>query len=261
MASVRPSRGGKNTIRQANAMLLSLIIPTFDEEHSIEKLLKTVFAVPVEKEIVVVNDCSRDQTKEILEKVKKEYGASPALFPYVKNIVLIHKTKNEGKGAAIRTGITHTTGDIVMIQDADLELDPHEYPKLLEPFEKRNADIVFGSRFQMANTRRVFPTARYLANRFLTILSNLASGIYLTDMEICYKAFRRELIKSFPLEADRFGIEPELAAYAAKAVRTGKILYEVPVSYYPRTLAEGKKIGFKDGISAIGAIIKYNFFR
>ncbi|KKU76060.1 MAG: Glycosyl transferase family 2, partial [Candidatus Giovannonibacteria bacterium GW2011_GWB1_47_6b] len=142
MASVRPSRGGKNTIRQANAMLLSLIIPTFDEEHSIEKLLKTVFAVPIEKEIVVVNDCSRDQTKEILEKVKKEYGASPALFPYVKNIVLIHKTKNEGKGAAIRTGITHTTGDIVMIQDADLELDPHEYPKLLEPFEKRNADIV-----------------------------------------------------------------------------------------------------------------------
>jgi len=242
-------------------VLLSLIIPAYNEERSIEKLLKTVFAVPVDKEIVVVNDCSRDRTKEVVEKVEKEYKASPTSFPYVKNLIVVHKSKNEGKGAAIRTGISHVSGDIVTIQDADLELDPYEFPRLLEPFEKRNADIVFGSRFQMASTRRVFETKGYLANRFLTILSNIFSGIYLTDMEICYKAFRRELLQSFPLEADRFGIEPELAAYAAKSVKKGKILYEVPVSYFPRTYAQGKKIGVKDGISAIGAIVKYNLFR
>ncbi len=238
-------------------MLLSLIVPAYNEERTIEDLLNVVFAVPVHKEIVVVNDCSSDHTKDILDRIHK----TAAHGQYVKNLVIIHTEKNEGKGAAIRSGLTHVTGDIVMIQDADLELNPNEYPQLLEPFEKYTADIVFGSRFQMANTRRVFPTGRYLANRFLTLLSNMASGIYLTDMEVCYKAFKRELIQSFPLTADRFGIEPELAAYAARAVHRGKILFEVPVSYTPRTHAEGKKIGFKDGVSAIGAIIKYNFFQ
>lgn len=240
-------------------MLLSLIVPAYNEEKTIEKLLEKVFAVPVEKEVVVINDCSRDGTKTILEKIEKKIAQSNHKF--VKKLTIIHKPKNEGKGAAIRTGIKYITGDIVTIQDADLELDPHEYPRLLEPFEKYNADIVFGSRFQIAGTRRVFPRKNYFPNRVLTTFSNLLSGIQLTDMEVCYKAFRRELIVSFNLEADRFGIEPELAAYAAKAVRAGKIMYEIPVTYNPRSNEQGKKIGIKDGIKALWEIVKYNLFR
>lgn len=230
-------------------MRLSVIIPVYNEEKSLEALLETVHASPVDKEIIVVNDGSRDQTKQILEQFKSRFS-----------LHIIHKERNEGKGAAIRSAIPHITGDVVIIQDADLELDPQEYGKLLAPFDPSpggmNADVVFGSRFQMAGARRVFPTGRYLANRFLTILSNLASGLYLTDMETCYKLFRREVLQSFDLRANRFDIEPELVAQVAKSQSK---VWEVPITYNPRSRSQGKKIGFFDGISAIWAIIRFNF--
>ncbi|MFC1595098.1 glycosyltransferase family 2 protein [Patescibacteria group bacterium] len=228
-------------------MLLSVIIPAYNEERTVETVLKTVLAVPVEKEVIAVNDKSSDNTGAILDKIKNETS----------NLLVIHKEKNEGKGAAIKTALAHITGDIVIIQDADLELDPNEYPKLIEPFEKHNADIVFGSRFQMAGSRRVFKTHRYLANRILTVFSNLMSGMYITDMETCYKLFKREIIMSFDIESKRFGIEPELTAKAAKG---NWRFYEVPVTYNPRTHLQGKKIGIKDGLTAIYDIIRFNLF-
>ena len=227
------------------SMKLSIIIPVYNEERSLEALLEAVAASPVEKEIVVVNDGSYDKTKEILERIRDRFS-----------LYIIHKNRNCGKGAAIRSAIPHITGDVAIIQDADLELDPQEYGKLLEPFEKYGADVVFGSRFQMAGVRRVFPTGRYFANRFLTLFSNLASGLYLTDMETCYKLFRREVLRSFKLKANRFDIEPELVAQTAKG---GYQVWEVPIHYNPRSRSQGKKIGFKDGIAAIWAIIRFNW--
>jgi len=235
------------------AKLLSVIIPIYNEERSAEEILRRVFEVPVEKEVIIVNDCSQDRTKAILEQAEKTFIPSR----YVKNLRIVNKTKNEGKGAAIRTAVPLATGDIVIIQDADLEVDPAEYPKLLEPFEKYGADIVFGSRFQMAGVRRVFKTHRYLANRFLTVFSNILSGMYITDMETCYKVFKREIIQSFELKSNRFGIEPELTAYAAKS---GRVVYEVPISYNPRSTEQGKKIKWWDGVKAIFAIIRFNLF-
>lgn len=226
-------------------MKLSIIIPVYNEERSLEALLEAVYASPVEKEIIVVNDGSHDKTKEILERLRDRFSLN-----------IIHKNLNEGKGAAIRSAIPHVRGDVAIIQDADLELDPQEYGKLLEPFEKYNADVVFGSRFQMAGIRRVFPTGRYLANRFLTLFSNLASGLYLTDMETCYKLFRREVLQSFKLKANRFDIEPELVAQTAKG---NYHVWEVPIHYNPRSRSQGKKIGFKDGVFAIWAIIRFNW--
>lgn len=226
-------------------MKLSVIIPVYNEEQSLEALLEAVYASPVEKEIIVVNDGSSDHTQQILERLRDRFS-----------LYIIHKNRNEGKGAAIRSAIPHINGDVAIIQDADLELDPQEYEKLLEPFEKYGADVVFGSRFQMAGVRRVFPTARYLANRFLTLFSNLASGLYLTDMETCYKLFRREVLQSFKLKANRFDIEPELVAQTAKG---GYHAWETPIRYNPRSRSQGKKIGFKDGIAAIWAIIRFNW--
>lgn len=230
-------------------MKLSVIIPVYNEEQSLEALLEAVHASPVEKEIIVVNDGSSDQTQQILERLRDRFS-----------LYIIHKNRNCGKGAAIRSAIPHITGDVAIIQDADLELDPQEYGKLLEPFDPPpggvGADVVFGSRFQMAGVRRVFPTGRYLANRFLTLFSNLASGLYLTDMETCYKLFRREVLQSFKIKANRFDIEPELVARTAQG---GYHVWEVPIRYNPRSRSQGKKIGFKDGISAIWAIIRFNW--
>ena len=229
-------------------MRLSVIIPVYNEERSLEALLEAVAAsdAAIEKEIIVVNDGSNDQTPQILERLRDRFS-----------LHIIHKNLNEGKGAAIRSAIPHINGDVAIIQDADLELDPREYSKLLEPFITYNADVVFGSRFQMAGTRRVFPTGRYLANRFLTLFSNLASGLYLTDMETCYKLFRREVIQSFHLKADRFDIEPELVAQTAKGKWN---IWELPIHYNPRSRSQGKKIGFTDGLAALWAIIRFNWF-
>ena len=238
-------------------MVLSVIIPVYNEERSVEAILHKVFSVVPRKEVIVINDCSSDRTKERINAVEAQFRAKPEAFPYMQNFRVVHKERNEGKGAAIRTAVPLATGDVVLIQDADLEVNPDEYPRLLEPFEIHKADIVFGSRFQMAGTRRVFKTHRYLANRFLTILSNLLSGMYITDMETCYKVFRREVIQSFTLKSDRFGIEPELAAYAAKS---RSIIYEVPISYTPRDHSQGKKLKWWDGVKAILAIIRFNLF-
>ncbi|MDO8590605.1 MAG: glycosyltransferase family 2 protein [bacterium] len=237
-------------------MILSIIIPVYNEEKFLESLLREVFDTQFTKEIIIVNDGSRDGTKSVLDKIERDFKKNPPAL--VNRLQVIHKEKNAGKGAAIISGIREVTGDIVIIQDADLELSPKEYGKLIEPFEKFNADVVFGSRFQMAGTRRVFPTTKYLANRLLTILSNMMSGIYLTDMETCYKLFRREVIQSFNLRSQRFGIEPELTAKAAKG---NYKIYEVPITYNPRTIREGKKIGWRDGLEALAAIIKYNLLQ
>ena len=240
-----------------NRPLLSVVIPAYNEENSIEKLLGVVFSVPPKKEVIIINDGSHDRTQEILSSLEKQFlNSSP--YPNVSGIKIVHKKKNEGKGAALRDGFKLASGDIVTIQDADLEVDPHEYMILLEPFEKYGADIVFGSRLLKKENLVKFSRSALYANKFLTFVSNLLSGARLTDMETCYKVFRREIIQSFSLTAKKFGIEPELAA---KAAQTGKKIYEVPISYHPRTKAQGKKIGVIDGVKALGEIVKYNLFR
>lgn len=239
-------------------MLLSVIIPAYNEEKSLEKILGLVFAVPVEKEVIVVNDASRDKTREIADRILHTFQSNRAAHPYVAGMRVVHKEKNAGKGAAIRTGLAEVTGDVVLIQDADLELDPGEYPKLLEPIEKFQADVVFGSRFRMEGIKRVYRTWHYFANRIFTVFSNLLSGLYLTDMWTCYKVFRTPVIQSFVIESNRFGIEPELVAKVAKG---GYAVYEVVVSYHARTRKEGKKIGVKDALEAVWLIIKFNLFR
>jgi len=239
--------------------LLSVIVPAYNEAASIEQSLKVVFAVKPLKEVIVVNDASTDKTKEILERIQEEVANNkPAML---KELRIVHKPHNEGKGAAIRTAVPLVTGDIVLIQDADLELDPNEYPKLLEPFEKLGASVVFGSRFRREGIMRVHNTIHFLGNKVLTWFSNLFTGFYITDMETCYKVFKREVIQSFPLKSNRFGIEPELTARVAKAVRKQRLeFYEVPISYRPRTYAEGKKIGIMDGLTALFSIVYFNWF-
>ena len=202
-------------------------------------------AVPVDKEIVVVNDCSTDATRDRLREAETEHP----------NLRVIHHEINQGKGAALRTGFKHATGDIVIIQDADLEYNPAEYPKLMQPIIDGLADVVYGSRFAGGESHRVLYFWHSVGNKFLTLLSNMLTNINLTDMETCYKAFRREVIQSIQIEEDRFGFEPEITAkVAAKKCR----IYEVGISYSGRTYAEGKKIGWKDGFRAIWCILKYN---
>ena len=228
-------------------MKLSVIIPCYNEVNTICQVVRAVKDSPVpDKEIIIVDDCSKDGTRELLEN----HLASEV------DLVIYH-SKNQGKGAALRTGIAHATGDIVIIQDADLEYDPQEYPLMIEPIIKDKADVVFGSRFQGGRPHRVVYYWHMLGNVFLTTLSNMFTNINLTDMETCYKAFRREIIQSIPIEENRFGFEPEITAKVAK---TGCRIYEVGISYYGRTYKEGKKIGWKDGFRAIYCILKYNLF-
>ncbi|MCX6598963.1 MAG: bifunctional glycosyltransferase/class I SAM-dependent methyltransferase [Acidobacteria bacterium] len=229
-------------------MKLSILIPVYNERTVVEQSLKLVLAAPLpeslERELIIVDDCSRDGTWDILQRIA-------AVEPRIK---LYRHEVNQGKGAAIRTAISYATGDFSLIQDADLEYDPNEYPVLMAPLLSGNADAVFGSRYMAGEQRRVLPFWHTKINEALTTLSNIFSNLSLTDMETCYKAFRTDLLKSIPIRSNRFGIEPELAMKCAK--RRLRI-YEVPISYHGRTYEEGKKIGWKDGVNALGVILKF----
>jgi glycosyltransferase involved in cell wall biosynthesis len=223
-------------------MKLSVLIPAFNEVHTISTILQRVATAPVdlEKEIIVVDDGSTDGTREILKSCA--------------DITVIFHNQNAGKGAAVRTGLEYITGDIVIIQDADLEYSPRDYPVLLDPILQGDADATYGSRF-LGGPHRVLFFWHYVANRFLTLLSNMLSDLNLTDMETGYKAFRAEVLKTIRLQSDRFGFEPEITA---KVARQGCRLYEVPISYHGRDYTAGKKITWHDGLAALWHIIKYN---
>lgn len=230
-------------------MKLSIVIPCFNELRTLDALLAAVEAAPwTDKEIILVDDCSTDGTREKIQRDVVPKGTIHCLF----------HDHNRGKGAALRTGFQAATGDIVIIQDADLEYDPQEYPRLIGPIVEGKADVVFGSRFMGAAPHRVVYFWHMVGNRLLTTLSNMCTNINLTDMETCYKAFRRDILQQLVLEEDRFGIEPELTA---KVARLNCRIYEVGISYHGRTYEEGKKIHWKDGVAALWCILKYNLLK
>ena len=229
-------------------MKLSIVIPCYNEAVTIKSLLESVQHAPVaDKEIIVVDDGSTDGTRELLkDELSSQFDK------------LICQSVNQGKGAALRAGIAEATGDIVIIQDADLEYDPDQYPMLIEPIESGKADVVYGSRFKGSAPHRVLFFWHYIGNKLLTLLSNMLTDLNLTDMETCYKVFRREIIQGIQIEEDRFGFEPEITAKIAK-LRCR--IYEVGIAYYGRTYEEGKKICWRDGAWAIWCILKYNLLR
>jgi len=230
-------------------MKASIVMPVYNEKSYIDEIIRRTLASPVEKELIIVDDCSTDGTRARLEEIAR---ANPDRAVRV----LFHE-KNRGKGSALRTGFAAATGDVVIIQDADLEYDPTEYPKLLAPIAEGRADVVYGSRFAGGESHRVLYFWHSVGNRFLTLLSNMFTDLNLTDMETCYKAFRREVIQSVKLTEDRFGFEPEVTArIAALKCR----VYEVGISYSGRTYEEGKKIGWKDGVRTLWCIFKHNLF-
>lgn len=233
-------------MQSEKAPLLSVIVPCYNERATVAELLRRVHEVPIEKEIIVVDDCSRDGSRDIVARLAQEW-------PEIRQV---QQPENMGKGAALRRGITEARGDIVIIQDADLEYEPSEYPKLIAPIVDGDADVVFGSRFE-GYPRRVMMYWHTLGNQFLTFLSNATTNLNLTDMETCYKVFRREVIQSIRTQSNRFGFEPEITA---KVAQRGYRIYEVPISYHGRDYWEGKKINWKDGVSAIWTILKYGLF-
>ncbi|WP_202978604.1 glycosyltransferase [Helicobacter saguini] len=262
-----------------------MIIPCYNEKATIENILNVVSGVKINyhKEIIIIDDCSKDGTREILKSIENTNSIDSKNLQNIElnhtknteskqedsnkitqkvtdfriNIKVLYHEVNQGKGAALRTGIKHATGDYVIIQDADLEYDPNEYAKLLAPFEKGVADVVFGSRFVSGDSHRVLYFWHRMGNGLLTLFSNMMTNLNLTDMETCYKVFKRDVIQSVEIRENRFGFEPEITAKIAKI--KGIRIYEVGISYYGRTYEEGKKIGVKDGFRAIYAIIKYRF--
>ncbi len=227
--------------------MLSVVIPCYNEALTIEAIVDAVLKSEIEDvEILVVDDYSTDGTRDKLREMQGKLSIE----------VVLHE-RNMGKGAALRTGFARATGNIVIVQDADLEYDPRDYPKLIAPILEGKADVVFGSRFAGGETHRVLYFWHYAANRFLTLASNMFTNLNLTDMETCYKAFRREVIQSVEICEDRFGFEPEITA---KVARKGCRIYEVGISYSGRTYAEGKKIGWRDGVRALWCIFRYNVF-
>lgn len=225
---------------------LSIIIPVYNEILTISEILDAVLSAPYKKEIVIVDDGSTDGSRELLKNLNHN------------GIRVFFHDKNFGKGAALRTGISHATGDIILIQDADLEYDPDDYPILLQPILDGKADVVYGSRFAGHGAHRVIYFWHYVGNKFLTTLSNIFTNINLTDMETCYKVFTKEALEGIVIKQNRFGFEPEITAKVAKKRMR---IYEVPISYYGRTYDEGKKIGWKDGVKAIWYILRYNIWK
>ena len=233
-------------------MKLSIIIPCYNEEHTIQQVIRMVQNVleKSEYEIILVDDASTDNSKKIINKISLKED----------KVRVIRHEVNFGKGAALRTGINVSTGDVIIIQDADLEYNPSEYGRLLNPIETGKADVVYGSRFRSGEEVRVLYYWHKVGNVFLTWLSNMFSNLNLTDMETCYKVFRKEVLDQITIEENRFGFEPEITAKLAK-IRPRIRIYEVGISYYGRTYEEGKKITWKDGFRAIHVILKYNLFR
>lgn len=230
-------------------MKLSIVMPCYNEIHTIESIVDQVMGVPlnIERELIIVDDGSSDGTREYLATLQE-----------CRDITVVLHEINKGKGAALRTGFEHASGDIIIVQDADLEYDPNEYPRLLKPILDGKADVVYGSRFVGSDSHRVLYFWHSLGNKFLTMLSNAFTNLNLTDMEVCYKVFKRSILDEIELTEDRFGFEPE---FTAKIARTGCVIYEVGISYHGRTYEEGKKINWKDGVRAIYVILKYGLLR
>ena len=228
-------------------MKVSVVMPVYNERQFVRDIIGRVLAVPLpgmERELIVVDDCSKDGTRELLKELS------------LPGVTAVFHDQNRGKGAALRTGFAQAAGDVILVQDADLEYNPSDYPVLLKPILDGNADVVYGSRF-LGGPHRVHLFWHMVGNRFLTLLSNMMSNLNLTDMETCYKVFKREVLQGMTLRSDRFGFEPE---FTLKVARGGWRVYEVPISYHGRDYAEGKKIGWKDGVSAVYTIIKYRLF-
>ena len=231
--------------------LLSVVVPVFNEEATLHEIVERIREVPIRKEIVLVDDCSQDNSQNVLREISEKFSGD------VENrIVLEFHDKNRGKGAALRTGFSKVSGDVALIQDADLEYDPAEYPRLLQPILEGHADVVFGSRFLGDQPHRVLYFWHFVGNKFLTTTSNCFTNLNLTDMETCYKVFKREVLQEVlpTLRQDRFGFEPEITA---KVARRGYRVFELSVSYSGRTYAQGKKIGWRDGVKALWCIIRY----
>jgi len=242
---------------------LSVVIPAYNEKGTIEEIIRRVVGTAMSKEIIVVDDCSTDGTRQVLEQLAARQAQGESTAPSsdsgdaveLRDLRIFFQTVNQGKGAALRRGFAEAIGDIVLVQDADLEYDPRDYPKLLEPIVDGRADVVYGSRF-LGGPQRVHYFWHYVANRVLTLLSDIFTNLKLSDMETCYKVFRREALQGIQIKSNRFGFEPEITAKIAK----GKWrIYEVPISYAGRTYEEGKKITWKDGVQALWCIIRFKF--